>query len=438
MNFEKKMLIAVFSAFLLVATLTNLETASSSTTAILSLDPTIVYKAVGESFKVNVTVSGAEFLFAWQMNMSFNSDVLNFVNVTEGDFLAWQPDGTFGTQKVQESSMLFGWSTIGEYQGISGSGVLATVEFEVVAEGESLLKFETDQIYVNATGTWIYLTYLTAQNSPNPPPDFDDLEFTAQNGLFINTLTPPVADFTYSPDPPGIDQPITFNASASSATSPLEIAEYYWDFGDGTNASVTTATTEYTYTTGGVFTASLTVIDDATASALVQSQFNTTDMPRIWYELFSTKEVTLSIAYAHDVAVTNVAVSKTVVNAGETVSIDVTVRNDGTESEDFSVTTYYGTNTIDTQQVDGLSPGSEETLTFSWDTTGVAEGDYQIKAIASTVEGEVDTDDNEFKDGTVTVNVVSEPFPTTLVIGGAIGVIIVLAVVIFYMRRKRT
>lgn len=438
MNFEKKILIIVFSAFLLAATLTNLETVSSSATAKLSLDPTIVYKAVGESFKVNVTVSGAEFLFAWQMNMSFNSDVLNFVNVTEGDFLAWQPDGTFGTQKIKESSALFGWSTNGEYQGISGSGVLATVEFEVVAEGESLLKFETDPVYIPAKNTSLPLTYLTAQNSPNPPPDFDDLEFTAQNSLFTNTLTPPVADFSYSPDSPGINQPITFNASASSATSPLEIAEYYWDFGDGTNASVTTATTEYTYTTGGIFTASLTVIDDATASALVQSQFNTTDMPRIWYELFSTKEVTLSIAYAHDVAVTNAAVSKTVVNAGETVSIDVTVRNDGTESEDFSVTTYYGTNTIATQQVDGLSPGSEETLTFSWDTTGVAEGDYQIKAIASTVEGEVDTDDNEFKDGTVTVNVVSEPFPTTLVIGGAIGVIIVLAVVVFYMRRKRT
>lgn len=438
MNFEKKILIVVFSAFLLAATLTNLETVSSSVAAKISLDPTIVYKAVGESFKVNVTVSGAEFLFAWQTNMSFNSDVLNFVNVTEGDFLAWQPGGTFGTQKLKESSALFGWSTIGEYQGISGSGVLATVEFEVVAEGESLLKFETDPIYVNATGKWVQVTYLTAQNSPNPPPDFDDLEFTAQNGLFINTLTPPVADFTYSPDHPGINQPITFNASASSATSPLEIAEYYWDFGDGANASVTTETTEHTYTTGGIFTASLTVIDDATASALVQSQFNTTDMPRIWYELFSTKEVTLSIAYAHDVAVTNVVVSKTVVNAGETVSIDVTVRNDGTESEDFGVTTYYGANTIDTQQVEGLSPGSEETLTFSWGTTGVAGGDYQIKAIASTVEGEVDTGDNEFKDGTVKVNVVSEPFPTTLIIGGAIGVILVLAVVVFYMRRKRT
>ncbi len=434
MNFKKKLLIIVFSAFLLAATLINLETVSSSATAKISFDPAIVYKTVDESFKVNVTVSGADFLYAWQINLTFNSDVLNFVNVTEGDFLAWQPDGTFGVQNIEESSALFGWSTIGEYQGISGSGVLATVEFEVVAEGESLLKFETDPL----PGTEIYLTYLTAQNSPNPPPDFEDLELIVQNGLFINTLIPPVADFTYSPDPPGIDQPTTFNASASSATSPLEIAEYYWDFGDGTNASVTTATTEHTYTTGGIFTASLTVIDDATASALVQSQFNTTDMPRIWYELFSTKEVTLSIAYAHDVAVTNVVVSKAVVNAGETVSIDVTARNDGTESEDFGVTTYYGTNTIATQQVDGLSPGSEETLTFSWDTTGVAEGDYQIKAIASTVEGEVDTDDNEFKDGTVTVNVVSEPFPTTLVIGGAIGVIIVLAVVVFYMRRKRT
>jgi len=438
MSLKKSKSIIILTVFLIAAVLLNPETVSSVTIAKLSVDPEIVHSMLGESFAVNITIAGAEYLYAWQTNMSFNSDVLDFVNVTEGDFLARQPEGTFGALKVKESSVLFGWTTQGVYVGESGSGVLATVEFEVVAEGESLLKFETDPVYINETSTWVYPTYLRAQNSPNPPPDFDNLEFTAYDGLFTNTITPPVADFTYSPDPPAINELISFDASASSATSPLEIIEYHWDFGDGANATVTTPTTEYMYTTGGVFTASLVVIDDATASALIQSKFNTTGMPQIWYETFSRKEVTLNIAFGHDVAVTNVAVSKTVVNAGEAVSIDVTVRNDGTESEDFGVTAYYGTNTIDTQQVESLSPGNEETLTFSWDTAGVAEGDYQIKAVASTVEGETDTEDNEFKDGSVKINVVSEPFPTTLVIGGAIAVILVLALVVLYMRRKRT
>lgn len=440
---KKKRLLVFFVAILLAAALTNVKT-SSSNIATLSLDPRIIHEVPGESFKVNVTVSGVDFLYAWQVNMSFNPEVLTFVNVTEGEFLVDQPEGTFGVLNIQEGYALFGWSTIGEYVGESGSGTLATVEFKVLKEGESLITFETEPYYVPGKTEPLDPTYLTAQNSPNPPPDFDDLEFTAQNGFFTNTVTPPVAKFTY-PSNPGINERITFDASASSATPPLEIMEYYWDFDDGTNATSNTPTVNHTYTTGGNFTVSLTVIDNATASTLVQSQFNTTDqrasmgfMPRIWYELFSTCEALVGITFPHNIAVTNVVPSKMEVTAGETISITVTVLNKGTETEDFDVTVYYDTNEIDTKQVVDLKRDEEETLTFDWGTTGVAEGGYPIKALASPVEGETSVDDNEFLDGTVTVNAASESFPTTLVIAGVVGVGVILVILVLYMRKKST
>jgi len=423
----RRKLLILFAAVLLVASQrVHVNTVSSEATALLYMNPEIVYKTSGETFEVNMTVASVDYLYDWQINISFDSDVLRFVNVTEGDFLDDQPAGTYGTKRVEESWALFGWTTLGEFAGRSGSGTLATVEFEVLAEGESLLKFER-----LGTGT-----FLESQTSPNPPPVWEDIEFTAQDSLFLNTMAPPEPDFTYSPEFPGIDQLITFDASPSSVAAGLEILEYYWDFDDGTNATVTTSTVEHTYVAGGTYAVSLTVIDNATASDLVESLFNTTYLPRTWYDLYATKTEILEIAHPHNVAVVSITTSKQEVTIGETISISVIASNRGTETESFDVTAYYDGNEIDTKQVTDLDSGDEETLVFDWDTTGVAEGNYQISAVASTVEGEVNVDDNDFLDGTVTVNAAPEQVPIQL-IGGIIGIIAVSAVVlVFFMRRR--
>ncbi len=304
------------------------------------------------------------------------------------------------------------------------------------------MKMETDAIYINSTDEWVYPTFLRTQGSPNPPPNWKDLyppeDFVTQDALFTNTIAPPTADFSYSPAIPGIDQPITFDASPSTATAPSEIVEYLWDFGDGENASTNTPTIEHTFTEGGSFTVTLTVIDNATASELTKSVFDLTDdnMPPIWYELFSAKEEIIQVAYQNDIAVTDVTISELEVTAGETISISVTVRNGGLESESFDVTVFFDTTEIDTKQVVGLGAGEEETVTFEWDTTEMTLGNYQIKATASVVEGETNTANNEFVDGTVTVKAASEPIPWTLVIGGIIGVAVVVAVIFLLLRRR--
>jgi len=108
----------------------------------------------------------------------------------------------------------------------------------------------------------------------------------------------------------------------------------------------------------------------------------------------------------HDIAVTEVTPSVTHVYQGEKLEIYVMVKNNGTETESFNVTLYYGANVIDVLQIERLNAGESRGLTFVWNTTDVAVGNYTIKAEASAVEGEVNLDNNVFVNGKVEIKAV--------------------------------
>jgi len=109
----------------------------------------------------------------------------------------------------------------------------------------------------------------------------------------------------------------------------------------------------------------------------------------------------------HDIATISQTPSPTIVTEGETVTVQVVVENQGTESETFTVTLYYDSTQIGTPQtVTNLQLSNSKTLTFNWDTTGVDPGTYYISAVASTVPSETDTYDNSCT-STTTVTVTS-------------------------------
>jgi PKD repeat protein len=442
MNRRKMELLALLTVILLLPILLSIQPVYPATSTTVSLNPKILYAEVGDSFKVNLTIQRVDYLYAWQANVTFNSEVLKFVNVTEGDFLARQPEGTYSARKIGEGYAFFGWTTKGVYAGESGSGTLATLEFEVLEQGECIIRIRDDSIYIPSTNTYVYPTYLVQQFAPNAPPNWKYLYsptgFTVQNSIFLNTITPPKADFTYSPEFPGINQPVTFNASQSSATAPLEIIKYIWDFDDGNNATTEEPTVEHNFTEGGTYTVSLTVVDNATASELVRTYFNLTDseMPLLWYQTFSTTEETIELAFQKDIAITNVVASETEVTVGQTISITVTLENVGIESTDCSVTVLYATEEVGTKQVTDLGVGDSDTLTFDWNTNGVAPGTYQIRAIASA-EGDGDLSNNTFIDGTITLLEAAGSFPTALVIGGVVVAVVVIVVILFLLRRRK-
>ena len=98
---------------------------------------------------------------------------------------------------------------------------------------------------------------------------------------------------------------------------------------------------------------------------------------------------------AHDVAIIKVVPSSIRVVVGTIIHINVTVKNEGTAYESFTVTVSYDGNIIGTQAITDLAPGATKVLMFYWDTTEVEPcRDYTITAVASTVPGETDITDN--------------------------------------------
>ena len=227
---------------------------------------------------------------------------------------------------------------------------------------------------------------LTITDSEDLTDDFSDT---------IRILIAPVANFTYSPTWPAVNETVTFNASASyDPDGSGSIVSYRWDFGDSTNA--TGMIVNHNYTAFGTYNVTLTVTDDD----------DLTDI--LWKLVTVYTEVPV-----HDVAITNVTTSATEVWVGEIVNITVVVKNEGTAVETFNVTVYYDAISIGTQTVTNLFPDAEETLTFSWNTTGVTplNYNYTISAQASLLPGpppETDTADNTFTNGIVKVKMVGD------------------------------
>jgi len=130
------------------------------------------------------------------------------------------------------------------------------------------------------------------------------------------------------------------------------------------------------------------------------------------YSLAQTERDTLVInsvrwLLGHDVAITNVTPSKTVVGLGYSLNINVTAANQGGYTETFNVTVYANITSIALQTVI-LSSENSTTITFTWNTTGFAYGDYTISAVADTVLGETDTTDNTHINGAVLVTMAGD------------------------------
>jgi hypothetical protein len=104
-----------------------------------------------------------------------------------------------------------------------------------------------------------------------------------------------------------------------------------------------------------------------------------------------------------EVAITNVVPSQNWIYQSWPLAVNVTAENRGNVSETFNVNAYYNTSLIGTTTVHDLAPGNAINLAFTWNTTGVPEGNYTIKAEATLVPFETNMTDNTYVDGMVWV-----------------------------------
>jgi len=423
---KEKSLFLLFTLVIVTTAFMSVETISPTINTTVLAKPSISRAVPGKTFTVDVEVKDVDNLFSYQVNMSFDPNILEYVNVTEGDILKEQPEGTNTVPPlVEEGWVLFMWSTKGQPPGVDGSGTLATVKFKALEWGESYININNTFVLQNSrpyedqslTGTKLTeMAFLGGGRVPK------NIPFTPVDGFFTNLEFPPVANFTYSPSRPKINETVTFDASTSFDQDGT-IDSYAWDFGDGTNETYVkgvnlTTTATHAYEASGVHQVNLTVTDDTANN--------------------DTYTGDVEVRYTNDIKVINVEISKTAVTAGETVSINATAMNRGAITKSFTITAYYDDTIIDEKPVTNLDPDAEVTKTFSWDTAGVAEGIYQISANATEVEGEEAPGDNGFVDGTVHVKAsgaqelgILTIFAIVVVVAGVLGVGVFL-----YLRRR--
>lgn len=105
----------------------------------------------------------------------------------------------------------------------------------------------------------------------------------------------------------------------------------------------------------------------------------------------------------HDIAITDIEPSKTVVGQNHSLNVNVTVGNPGDYPETFNVTLYANTTAIGNPTVTYLPNATFTHIIFAWNTTGFACGNYTLSAYAHPVSDETDIADNNFTGGWVVV-----------------------------------
>jgi len=103
-----------------------------------------------------------------------------------------------------------------------------------------------------------------------------------------------------------------------------------------------------------------------------------------------------------DIAILNVSSSKTIVEKGDLIEINVTIENQGIYTENFNVSVYANQTTIYQGQIT-LENQSLTILRFTWNTSNMIEATYILEAFVPPLPGELDKDDNLYVNGIVKI-----------------------------------
>ena len=160
---------------------------------------------------------------------------------------------------------------------------------------------------------------------------------------------PPVANFTYYPEKPVVNQSVTFDAS-SSYDPDGNIMNYEWDFGDGNITNTTEEVISHSYSESGSYKVTLTVKDDKGAK-------NST-----------TKMITVMPAKPS----VSISTDKYEYTAGDVMLINITIKNPTSEWKGLiflwalEILDYNMHFTIIDNRSLLLSPHYDKTFTLRW------------------------------------------------------------------------
>ncbi len=174
------------------------------------------------------------------------------------------------------------------------------------------------------------------------------------HSLTVNAPTnqPPVASFTTSPSPALVGQPVAFAASASFDPDG-SIVYYGWSFGDGGTGSGVSAS--HAYSAPGTYTATLTVQDNAGATA------------------GTTRQVAVQAPSYPDLAILSFTSSPAAPTVGQSLTFSVVVINQGTAAAGSFRVRLNGASLSTTATVSSLSAGATRAMSLVLPLTATSE-----------------------------------------------------------------
>lgn len=429
------------------------------------VDPLRSTASPGNLFTVDVRISGVKGLWAYEFRLMWDTALLNATKVTEGPFLSAEgAHRTFFNRKIYNepdpknvSGYVYVTCTLmGEpaTAAASGSGVLATVEFLVEKEGQTPLNL-TDTVLLDAAPTQNEIPHITVDGvfhySPLPP-----AEISIYPPRIIDPSLSPGKSFNVSVVIAQVEKLYAWSLNISWQPTLLNVTEIEEGPFLNQEGAYNTTFAAQIFQEEGYLYANCTLVGepDAVSASGNGTLFTVTflvevggitdlhlyDIMLLDYEgaeiLYEVKDGYFSNAL-RDVAIVSVEASPNKVRTGDYVSITIIAKNKGTSVESFDVIVYYNDNSMGTLHISDLGFDAEKTLTFSWSTKYVIEGEYVIKVVAGPLDGETNTEDNTFVYNYVTVTPPEssdQSFQFMLII---VAVIVVIIAVVIVLMKKR-
>ena len=385
---------------------------------------------LNETFTLNITISNVQNLWGWEANVTWDLQYLNLLSKHEGNFMKNQVDSTFyQAVKVEDNVLQFNdaASSSGseEEQSASGSGVLATMQFQVIAQTLS-------------TSVLLSVISLLGPNPNNattgtPHPVITPASDSATATVSLVIVGHPTANAGENQTVP-LGTQVVLNASKSISTGTG--TTYTWTFMDVTQQTLTGMIVNYTFNNPGTYNITLTVQDSLgndTSSVIitVQNAIPTTI-------IVTTSNGTISLAISGNI--TSLQISEAEIKTNQdanttTLSFILTGQRGDTGFSELTIpesVIVYGTTPavfIDGQLAQDQGYSKDGNNFTVWFTTQFL-NTHEISIVFATITSTQVT-------VTTTPTVVSFSLPPTI-----LGILIILTIIVlgasFQWLRKRT
>jgi len=379
--------IYLFSLLLASLSLLTCLAATLATTKV-SVSPSSITAYVNQDFSIDLVIGDVVDLYGWEFKLSWNPTLLSVVSVIECSFLKTGGNTFFSHNENQDTGhMIVDCTLLGLVPGVNGDGILATITFHVKTSGECPLDLH-DVLLLDSFERQIICEAIDGYG--NFSASDHDIAITSVYVSPRNVLPGQMVQVNVTAQNQGA-QAESFNVAAYANSEIIGTQPVSLDSG-------TSGIIQFTWDTTGHSKGVYTIYANATA---VLGEVDKADNSK-------TADETVTILYnGHDIAISSVEPSKTVVCETYCISIVVTVVNYGLYPESFNVSVNVNSTILETKNT-ALNSGDSVKLDFIWNTTGFSKGNYLLSAYSTVVVGETETDDNAKTEGTTTITMIGD------------------------------